>query len=274
MKTMIRLFYNPLIYTRIMSEPLTKAVLRYLIGMFLLALVSAAYLTITFYPTFTHTINQFSTHIQTSLPDDAEIKLQQSQLSTHNLPIPYTFTPADGSTIYLLDPTADATALATSAAIISFGQTHVKIQSDTGTHTLINYQEENWPDFSLTGSAIKTSLTALQSGLTQFRLLIPLLISLPLWIALTLSNLINLVIFTLFIQLINSAFICRISLKTMAKITLSTIIVAQSLTLIILALYQKEYPLFFPTAYIAITLLVLKIISSPTNITTTTTEVS
>lgn len=260
MKNLTRLFHDLSVYREIVTQSVWRSLGRFAFAYFVIAAIYVVHFTATELP---QVIEQFTTAasaISESIPESAEISLTNATLSTKNLTTPLTIitdNPDFPNPFIYLDQKASATDLATAAAAISFGQTHAKIVSETGSSTLINYQQEGFPDFTLTGKLIKDSIALQLEFLPTLRPLIPVILTLPIWIFFISLRFFHAFFYAAILKLVSYLAPSRPPLATFLKITLSTIIVADTVTALILILYQNSYPAIFSTAFVGVTLLVL-----------------
>lgn len=260
MKTITRLFYDLSVYRDIVTQSLWHSLGRFSLAYILIALIYALHFSFTQLPQLLDQISTSVSTIANSIPQNAEIKLENANLSTNNIEIPLTIKVNDPNLpnpLLYIDPRASASDLSTSSAAIAFGKTHAKIITETGASTLLNYQQEGFPDFTLTGSMIKTTATSQNEFANKLRPLIPLLITIPIWIFFQILRLFHTLFYAAILKLVSFIGPSRPPLATFFKITLSTVIVADAITALVLILYQTTYPVIFSTAFVGVTLLVL-----------------
>lgn len=247
---MLRLFYDLSVYAQIVSDSLWKNIGRFLFAYLLLAIGYSFFASIKVLPPYLNQVQEAAVAINQTLPEDAIFTMNDFNLSVSQLNQPFII----GN--YLLIDTQSSSALASTSALIALGPTHMLITDTDQTSEIIFYQELNLPNFSYTGSHIKDQLSQINRQIDAFRPYLPAIILIPLYLLLILARIFPLILYSLIFTLISSFFRSNYRFIDFLKITLNTIIVAETINLIILVIYHHLYPTIFSLAFIGTSILV------------------
>lgn len=250
MNTILRLFYDLTTYRRLISDSFIKNLGRFLLAYVILACGYAWYANANIFPDFLRHINNISTTLNQALPPNATFTMNNYHLTTNNLSHPFSV-----KNYLYIDTSATTSALASSSAAITLDNTQIRITSPINTHEVYSYQDLELPDFTYTGSQIKSHLTSLDQRLTQIQPYLPFIAVIPIYFILVIARLFHVIFYCLIFTLIISIFRGGYRFGDILKITLHTIIVAETLNLAILVVYHTTYNTIFSVAFIGVSIL-------------------
>lgn len=250
MNTILRLFYDLSIYKEILSQSFLKTFGRFLLGYCLISLGYSLYLHYQQAPQIIDDIQATISTVNSTLPDEATLSLNDYQLSTQNLPLPYNI-----NNILSINPATDSAALASSSAAITLGATHLRLMTTQNTYEVRSYQEEGFTPFDLNGKDVKIFLTKLSGDITTISPYLPLIIFLPIFLGLTIFRFIYAAFYSLIFYLITIVFGGKYKLAEFLAVSLHTIIVADIINLAVLVIYGPGYSVVFSLAFVGVTIL-------------------
>jgi hypothetical protein len=250
MNTILRLFYDLTVYKDIQSQPLRKSLARFFLTYLLLACGYSLYVSHTILPQLTADVFSVTDKIIATLPHQAVFSFDGTTLSTQNLPTPLILDP-----YFHLDPTANASALASSSAYVTLGATHLRLKGEADVYDITSYADLDLDPFTLTGENLITQLTQSRANLNQLLPYLPLILALPLYPALTVLRFFNVIFYSLFFLLGFAVTKSSYRFTHILKLTLNSIIVAETLNLAILAIYHTNHPTIFSLAFIGVSIL-------------------
>jgi len=250
MQKIIRLFYDLSVYRSVIFEKSGTIFLRLVLAYLVLALGYSLH----FYQTTAQSLktesNTALASIVQSMPENATITLQNGQLNTQNLPLPYVVPP-----LLTLDAQADIKALASASTAIALSNSQIRMETDNNTYQILTYQEAGFSDFSLTGEQLIDGLNNLQTILNQIFPYLPLILAPFVTLGLLIARTLHALFYSMIFQLISTFSRSQYRLKHFFKLALHSIIVADAINLLVLFLYGPGYSVVFTLAFIGISIL-------------------
>lgn len=259
MPVLIRLFTDLSVYKEVVVGSFPKAFGRFALSYLILTLIFSWWLHLQFtdktYSVMSSVTNQFTSQI----PATGTFGLQNHTLIASGSALPITISypaTATQSPFLYINPSADASALASSSAVLALGKTHFRLSVDNGsTYELRSYQEEGWPNATVSGTIIKTEIDNFNEYAHRIKSLIPLLLTTPLFIFFFFNRLFQTVFYSLLLTIFGSTLNRNYHFSNYWKLTLHTIIVADAINLLVVMIYHQYYPAIFTVAFIGTTVL-------------------
>jgi hypothetical protein len=250
MNTILRLFYDLSVYKEIITDSLSKTIGRFLLAYLLLSLGYAVYANYAYVPAFAQSVNNAVNQINIAIPDQAVFTLTDGTLNAQNLKQPLII-----NDYLYLDTEATTSALATSAAAVTLNATHARIATENNAYQISSYQELGLEDFQTTGETMKSQASTLQVLFSRIRPYLPILLVAPILPALISIRLLHVLFYTLLFLLGISISKGGYRFTEILKITLHAVIVAETLNLVIWALYGTNHSTIFSIAFTGISIL-------------------
>jgi hypothetical protein len=259
MITLAQIFYNLSIYKTIVYEKFIHSLGRYTLGYLILTLCLALWVNQTYVPSFLAKATSYATQLLDQIPASASATINNNQLTTTNLPANFTLA-IDNTPLVSIDQTASSAALASSSAMIAIGGTSMRVPGDTeGSYQIVEYQQsptENAENATITGEEIHTTVNQILNFPTKYGFSIPLLLLMPIFMFLWIERLGQTIIMALLLKVSSLLFGRKAKFTQFWRITLHTIIIAETISTIILLLYHHTYPYVFTVAYVGSTIIV------------------
>lgn len=247
MPTLIRLFTDLSVYREITVDTFFATFRRYSLAYLLLSLALSFWINEKYAPQVYPVIDSLTNQVLTTIPESAVFELRDGIL---------TATATTSSNYFAIDASADAPALASSAAFLTLGKTHFRLTTDIkGAHEIRSYEEEGWQNLSLTGKDIRREAEAFQTGSQSVKPYLPLVLTLPIFLGFFLARLVHSFFYALLLRLFSSTLNRSYRFSHYLKLVLHTVIVADTINLLVLMIYQQSYSLVFTAAFFGTTLL-------------------
>lgn len=250
MNTILRLFYDLSVYSHILANSLWRSLGRFLFAYLILTAGLAVYLNARYVPDLMNQTTTILTTLKQTIPSDAIISMNNYQLTITHLNQPFVI-----DQYLYIDTAASTSSLASISATIAMNQTHLMLTGPDNTHEFHSYQDLNIADFSLTGGEIQSNVAWITDRLSQLKPYFPVILTVLMYPAVIIARLIHVLLYTLLFVLAASLLKSGYRFVDIFKITLHTIIVAETLNVAILIVYGTTYSSIFSVAFIGISIL-------------------
>lgn len=249
MNTILRLFYDLAVYRDIIKEKFSKTIIRFLSAYLILSSGYSLYISRQYAPQIITAIQTTLATIVNTIPPEATLTISDYRLSTANLPLPFII----DNYIYL-DPTAEIPPTE-SKALVTVGASAVRFLSESNTYETVGFKELELNDLWITGQQIQDQLGRISQQITLLTPYLPVLLAVTIFFGLSIAKMLQALFYALLFLLGVSLTKGHYHFKEIAKITFHTIIVAETLNLAILIVYNNTYPAIFSAAFIGISIL-------------------
>jgi len=231
MNTILRLFYDLSIYRHILEKPFHHSLLRFLLIYLILSIGYSYNFSNEFLQTYATPTNDSIQQISQQIPDDSSFVLQNHTLTTQGVTLPLTIPP------------------------LSIHDTHFTLIAPNQNQEQIKYQDLELTDTQFTGKDLKNYLNQSFQLFNTIKPYLFLVISLPVYLGLIIIRLPNVLFFSLLfllgIKISNSDY----RFNQIVKLSLNSILVAETLSLAILIIYGSLHQTIFSIAFIGISIL-------------------
>lgn len=249
MNTILRLFYDLTVYREIIDEPFVKTLFRFFFAYLILAGAYGLHLSRQYAPQVIDTTQTVLTTIADTTPTDAVFSISDYRLSTSNLALPHLV----DNYIYL-DSSTDILSTS-SSAIITVSSSTIRFLAESNIYQTTSFKELELNNLRVTGQEIQNQLHLISQKITQFTPYLPILLSVPIFLGLSIARILQATFYALIFLLGVSLTNGHYQFKEIAKITFHSIIVAEVINFAILLVYGTSYPIIFSVAFIGISIL-------------------
>lgn len=247
MPILFRLFTDLTVYREITVGKLSSSLVRYGIAYLCISLTLGFWVSSRYSGEVYTVIDSLANQVETTIPESATFNLTDGILSA---------TATTSSSYFSLDATADATLIASSPAFLALGQTHFRVIADgDGTQGIRSYKDEGWQNGSLTGKIIRDDMFELQKMSHTLKPYLPFLLTFPIFMFYSFARILHTLFYAVLLRIFGSTVNRAYQFTHYWQLTLHTVIVADTINLLVLMVYHQSYPLVFTVAFFGTTLL-------------------
>jgi hypothetical protein len=249
LKKFSRLFQDLSVYQEVIDQKLKTCISFFALFYLIFSLIAGLYLHNRFTSKFVKTSIDVAAQVKSSIPQNAKFVIKNGQLTVSELQIPLSI-----QSFLYIDPTASVSALATSSALVSLGNTDARVATaDLSETQIINYLRDGI-EGAMTGSTIHSTIDQIVENINTFKPFTPIIIAIVLFIGLFIARFIYVAIYSAMFVLGSLLFGNKLPYTSFIKLTLHTIIVADTLNTAIVLLYGQSYPMVFSLTFFGVTL--------------------
>jgi hypothetical protein len=247
MPTLIRLFIDLTVYREIIVGKISSSILRWGFAYFIISIAMGIWINNQYSPQVYLIIDSLTNQILSTIPESVTFDFKDGILTT---------TATTSSKYFSVDSYADASTLASSSAVLALGKTHFQLTTSIdGSHETRSYLDEGWQDISLSGKEIRQFGEEFQKTSHVLKPYFPILLVIPIFLFYSFSRLVHTLFYALLLKVFSSSVNRAYRFSHYWQLTLSTVIVADTVNLLVLIAYQQNYPLVFTLAFFGTTLL-------------------